>query len=153
MKKALVIIMSVAILGVLGMYINNAPSKAGGLIKAPSANQAAASSTLGSSTSSATQPSATTYKDGTYNGSSDTPYGTVSIAVVINGGKITDVKFLQMPNDQGHSQEVTYYAEPLLKQTTLSKQSANIDFVSGATSTSYGYESSLQAALDKAVQA
>lgn len=157
MKKALLIIMSVAILGALGIYINKSPTSSAGLVSSPIANTSSNNQNQStnpissSSASQATSSSSTTYKDGTYNGSSETPYGTVSIAVVINGGKITDVKFLQMPSDQGHSREVTAVASPLLKQTTLQKQSANIDFVSGATSTSYGYEQSLQAALNQAV--
>ena len=154
MKKPILIIMSVAVLGFLGMYINKSPSSGGGLV--PVSSNSTSSTTqpaAANTTSSSTQTSAsnvTTYKDGTFNGSTDTAYGTVSIGVVISGGKITDVKFLQMPSDQGHSREVTAYAEPLLKQTTLQAQSANIDFVSGATSTSNGFEQSLQAALDQA---
>jgi uncharacterized protein with FMN-binding domain len=55
-----------------------------------------------------------------------------------------------MPNDQPHSREVTAMSEPLMKQDTLDRQSADIDFVSGATSTVYGYQESLQKALDQA---
>jgi uncharacterized protein with FMN-binding domain len=136
MKKTLVVILSVAILGVLGIYTDKTPSAAG---SAPSANN-----NSGGSSSSA-------YKDGSYTGkAADTPYGTVQMAVVISGGRISDVNFLQMPSDEGHSREVTAFAEPLLKQTTLNRQSANIDFVSGATSTSIGYQESLQKALDQA---
>jgi uncharacterized protein with FMN-binding domain len=95
--------------------------------------------------------SATTYKDGTYTGDAeDTIYGTVQVAAVISGGKITDIKFIQMPGPEGHSKEVTAFAESPLKQSTLNHQSANIDFVSGATQTSEGYVQSLQAALDRA---
>jgi uncharacterized protein with FMN-binding domain len=154
MKKTLLIIMSVAVLGALGMYINKPSSSASNLV--PPANTSTNpvnQSTTGSNTTSASQTSSTnstTYKDGTYDGSSATPYGEVGIAVVISGGKISNVQFLQMPSDQGHSREVTAFAEPLLKQTTLQNQSANIDFVSGATSTSYGFEQSLQTALDQA---
>ena len=150
MKKSIVIIFTVAILGVMGMYINKSPSASG--TSAPSANKAGnnAQTALGSNSGNT---SSKTYKDGTYTGSAaDTPYGTVQMAAIISGGKIVDVNFLQMPNDQGHSREVTAYAEPLLKQVTLNAQSSNIDFVSGATSTSIGYQESLQAALNKAVQ-
>jgi uncharacterized protein with FMN-binding domain len=91
------------------------------------------------------------YKDGTYTGDAeDTIYGTVQIAAVISGGKITDIRFLQMPGPEGHSKEVTAFAKDPLKQSTLNHQSSNIDFVSGATQTSEAYEQSLQAALDKA---
>ncbi|MGA3150292.1 MAG: FMN-binding protein [Candidatus Saccharimonadales bacterium] len=158
MKKPLLIIMTVAILGALGLYINPGHNTSAKLVSSPvsatgSSNQSN-SSTAGSSAPQTTAASSTTYKDGTYTGSAaDTPYGVVQIAVVVSGGKITDVNFLQMPSDLAHSQEVTTVAEPLLKQTTLQAQSANIEFVSGATSTSNGYEQSLQAALDQAAQA
>jgi uncharacterized protein with FMN-binding domain len=41
-------------------------------------------------------------------------------------------------------------SEPLLEQETLNKQSFHIDFVSGATQTSEGYQQSLQSALNQA---
>ena len=40
-------------------------------------------------------------------------------------------------------------AEPLLRQSALTTQTAAIDTVSGATFTSVSYEASLQSALDK----
>ena len=157
MKKAVLIIMSVAILGALGLYINKSPTTSAGLLSSPVVSASNTNPPANQSTNSASQTtssSTTTYKDGTFTGAAaDTPYGTVQIAVVVNSGKITDVKFLRMPNDQGHSQEVTSIAGPMLKQSTLQHQSAHIDFVSGATSTSDGYAQSLQAALDQAAQA
>jgi uncharacterized protein with FMN-binding domain len=101
--------------------------------------------------SSSNSVSSSSYKDGTYTGSTaETPYGTVQIAVVVSGGRIANVNFLQMPSDAGHSREVTAGSEPLLKQQTLQNQNSHVDFVSGATSTSEGYEQSLQAALNQA---
>jgi uncharacterized protein with FMN-binding domain len=146
MRKAVVVIIAVAIIGALGAY---------GTSHAHSNNQP---SQVQSSNTSSPNPvdqtssnTATNYKDGTYTGDSeDTPYGTVQIAVVVSGGKVSDINFLQMPNDQEHSQEITNYSEPLLKQQAIQKQSANIDFVSGATVTSDGYQRSLQSALDQA---
>lgn len=101
--------------------------------------------------STGTGSSSAKYKDGTFTGASEfTPYGTVQIAVVVSGGKITDVNFLQMPNDREDSLMRTQYSEPLLKRTTITNQNANIDFVSGATDTSYAFEQSLQTALNQA---
>ncbi len=148
-RKGIVTILAVAIIGMLGIYgkshSNNAQASAGN----------SNTSTLGASTSNSSQNQVATpssnYKDGTYTGASEnTVYGNVQISVVVSGGKITDINFLQMPDSEGHSQEVTAFAEPLLKQVTLQKQSAQIDFVSGATQTSEGYQQSLQAALDHA---
>jgi uncharacterized protein with FMN-binding domain len=148
MKKTIVIILAVAILGAIGIAQAKKPAPTSPLIPntmmpATNANNTAASSNTATPTS---------YKDGTYTGdAADTPYGAVQISAVISGGKITDINFLQMPFEEGHSQEITNYAKPYLKQTAISKQNAkNIEFVTGATSTSYGFQESLQAALNQA---
>ncbi|HVO86179.1 MAG TPA: FMN-binding protein [Candidatus Binatia bacterium] len=154
MKRALVVILAIAVLGILRLVSTHN----GSTTSTDSSQSSATNVNTGSQTSSDSQ-SATSqsdaasakYKDGTFAGSAeDTPYGTVKVAAVISGGKITDIKYLQMPNDEGHTQEVTAYAEPLLKQAAIKKQSPNIDFVSGATDTSFGFKASLQAALDAA---
>lgn len=146
MKKGLVIILAIAILG--GAVLANHHSPSNQLVPSNSTSAGPANTSNASNTSS----SPTAYKDGTYTGDSeDTPYGMVQIAVVVSSGKITDVNFLQMPYDLNHSQMVTQVSEPLLKQTTLQHQSSNIDFVSGATTTSMAYQQSLQSALNQAV--
>lgn len=131
MKKAILIVMAVAVLGVLGAYASRLPDNT------PQSTAAGLNSLK--------------YKDGNFIGeSAETPYGPIQIGVVIKNGKITNVNFLDMPNDDARSTEITGFAAPALKASTLNAQSADIDFVSGATSTSYGYQQSLQAALDKA---
>lgn len=142
--------MAVAVLGVLGLYVDRKPAAG----KMPSAASSSNTLSANSATSSNASSSSGSFKDGTFTGAAaDTPYGTVQVAVIISGGKISDVNFLKMPNDQGHSREVTALAEPALKQNTLSAQSSDIQFVSGATDTSFGYQESLQKALDQAAQA
>lgn len=146
MKKTAIIILTIAILGSLSLYARGHSSSV-------SAAFGKSATGAGSNISSSTSQQVS-YKNGTFGGStSQTPYGPVQVAAVINGGKITDVQFWQMPSDMQHSQEVTAIAGPMLKQETLSAQSAHIDFISGATSTSYGYQQSLQSALDKAAVA
>ncbi|MGD0122129.1 MAG: FMN-binding protein [Candidatus Limnocylindrales bacterium] len=78
------------------------------------------------------------------------PFGTVQVQVTMQNGTITDVQALQLPNDQGHSAEISAYAGPQLRSEALQAQSAQIDTISGATYTSYGYQQSLQSALDQA---
>ncbi len=102
-------------------------------------------------------PSATTvatnvkYKDGAYTGSvADATYGNIQVKVTVQGGKITDVSFLQFPDKPGHTTEVTSFALPVLKQEAIAVQSANVDNVSGATQTSDGFKVTLQSALDQA---
>jgi len=78
-----------------------------------------------------------------------TRYGVVQVKVTIAGTKITNVSFVQLTADDGHSQMINQQAAPILLQETLQAQSAHIDGVSGASYTSAGYEASLQSALDK----
>ncbi|MFD5250973.1 FMN-binding protein [Amycolatopsis sp. NPDC058340] len=71
-------------------------------------------------------------------------YGTVQVRLVISAeDKISEVRLLQRPTS-GRGVD----AIPILQEETLTAQSADIDTVSGATSTSESYVKSLQAALD-----
>ncbi len=85
---------------------------------------------------------------GTFTGDPiDTPYGTVQIALVVQAGQIVDVTALQLPSDRRLSAQISAEAGPLLRNQVLRAQSANINGVSGASYTSYGYWESLQSAL------
>ena len=154
MKKAVLIAVAIAILGGLSLY--TVKSGSANTISNTAANPSPTSASpgspsIGSSPSPTNTSTASKYKDGTYNGiSADTPYGPVKVAITISSGQISDVQFLEMPSDEGHSREVTAFSEPLLEKHTLSTQNADLDFISGATSTCYGYQESLQSALDKA---
>jgi uncharacterized protein with FMN-binding domain len=94
---------------------------------------------------------ARTYKDGTYTGDNvSNPYGNVQVSVTVSGGKITDIQFPSLPSDNQHSQSVSDYASPILKQEAIQAQSANVNSVSGATYTSESFQQSLQSALSQA---
>jgi uncharacterized protein with FMN-binding domain len=54
-----------------------------------------------------------------------------------------------LTGDDPRSAGISSSAAPTLKQEALTRQSAAIDAVSGATFTSAGYARSLQSALDK----
>ena len=91
------------------------------------------------------------YKNGTYTGSvEDAYYGNIQVQAVISGGKITDVVFLQYPNDNGTSIYINSQAMPLLKQEAIAAQSAQVDGISGASSTSPAFTASLSNALNQA---
>ncbi|MEU1541158.1 FMN-binding protein [Actinacidiphila glaucinigra] len=79
-----------------------------------------------------------------------TPYGTVQVAATLTGGRITAVRVLQAPDENGRDRQIASYALPRLTQEALGAQSARIDAVSGASYTSQGYVQSLQSALDQA---
>jgi uncharacterized protein with FMN-binding domain len=79
-----------------------------------------------------------------------TPYGTVQVRVSLSGHRIANVTTLHLTDSSSTSVEISANAAPTLRQEALSAQSAHIDLVSGATYTSEGYRTSLQAALDAA---
>jgi uncharacterized protein with FMN-binding domain len=79
-----------------------------------------------------------------------TMYGPMQVKVTLDGTKITGVSVVQETNDGQESQSIDAFSIPKLTAETLTAQSARIDAVSGATSTSTGYVGSLQSALDQA---
>jgi uncharacterized protein with FMN-binding domain len=79
----------------------------------------------------------------------DTQYGSAQVRVTVKNGKITNIEALQLQGNDPRSLQISSSAEPILKQEALTKQSADIDAVSGATYTSGSYDQSLQSALDK----
>jgi uncharacterized protein with FMN-binding domain len=89
--------------------------------------------------------------DGTFDGSvAQTRWGPVQVRITVSGGKITSVDAVQMPDGNFRDQQINSYAVPILAQEAVAAQSAQIDTVSGATITSDGYRTSLQAAIDSA---
>ena len=81
----------------------------------------------------ATQTPGALYRDGSYTGSvADAQWGVVQVKAVIKNGKITDVQFLQYPNDRNRSIYINSYADPQLSSEAIQAQSANVDIVTGA---------------------
>jgi len=79
-----------------------------------------------------------------------TNYGDVQVRLTLNGKRLADVQALQLPKDRSRSVRISQNAGPRLRSEALQAQSAHINLVSGATSTSKGYIDSLQGALDLA---
>lgn len=91
------------------------------------------------------------YKDGEFTGDPvEILWGIVQVKAVIQGGKIADVQFLQMPFDRARSAEITDLAKPLLKTEAIKAQSAQVDLVTSATMTSIGFRETLASALAEA---
>jgi uncharacterized protein with FMN-binding domain len=91
------------------------------------------------------------YKDGSYTGTvQDAFYGNLQVRVVISGGKITNVVFLQFPNDNRTSQYINSQADPMLAQEAIQVQSAQVDIISGASASSQAFQASLADALSQA---
>jgi uncharacterized protein with FMN-binding domain len=127
-------------------------------------SSAPSTSSAGSSATSSEAPSSTGSAGATPSGSSSKTalsatakgaletdrYGNTQVEVTISNGRITAVTVLAYNDGDPRSAEISQQAMPLLRQEVLSKQTAAVDAVSGATYTSNAYEASLQSALDKA---
>jgi len=143
MKKLVIGALLILILGYI-IYQNGSLW----LLKILSFTSGSAPNTPSASGSSSPNPP---YKDGTYTGSSaDAFYGNIQVQAVISGGKITDVQFLQYPNDRSRSIAINTLAMPNLKQEAIQAQSANVNIVSGATDSSNAFVQSLSSALSQA---
>lgn len=125
-------------------------------VVAPSSPSQNTTSTVPTSTAPSTTPTpqpvaATGFKDGQYTGNAaDAFYGFIQVKVIISGGKITDVQFLQYPSDRSTSVFINKQAMPYLKDEAITAQSAQVDTVSGATDTSMAFIESLKTALSQA---
>lgn len=87
--------------------------------------------------------------NGSFTGSAvDVGYGTVQVKITVVNGKITDAQAVQAPS--GRNDRYTNMSVPVLRQRTLTAQSANINGVSGASYTSFGWYTSLVVALKQA---
>lgn len=155
MSKRAPIVLAATAVGAVAVLLYKPLEPAGalasGTVTGGSGSTSAGSASSGSSSSAAASGSSAKAKDGTYTGSAiQTRFGTVQVQATISGGRITAVQALQLPNGDPRSSMISQGAEPYLKQEVLSKQTAKVDVVSGATYTSGGYTASLQSALDKA---
>jgi uncharacterized protein with FMN-binding domain len=91
------------------------------------------------------------YKDGQYTGVvADAFYGNIQVKATITGGKISDIIFLQYPNDRRTSIDINTQAMPYLRSEAIQVQNAQVDIVSGATDSSRAFRTSLESALAQA---
>ncbi len=92
-----------------------------------------------------------TFRDGEYVGDSvDAYYGYIQVKAVIANGKLSDVIFLDYPQDRGNSIRINNYAMPILKTEAIASQNSNVNTVSGATDSSGAFRQSLASALVQA---
>ncbi len=128
---------------------------------AASSSSPTSGTTAGTSPDAAASPAATPsatasanasgLTDGSYTGDAvNTRYGAVQVTITVSDGEVTAVDVPQYPQSNGRDRQINERAIPALVSETLSAQSSQIHFVSGATYTSGGYQQSLQSALDQA---
>ena len=87
--------------------------------------------------------------DGSFTGDAiSMRYGIVQVKITVQNGKIVDAQAVKAPT--GSNDRYTQMAVPRLREQTITAQSANIQGVSGASFTSYGWYTSLVSAIAKA---
>ena len=121
-------------------------TKSAGATKTPASSNSAASNSATPSAAETTAPATAAAINGTFTGPSvNVNYGNVQVKITVVNGRITDAVAVKAPT--GKNDRYTNMAVPVLKQQTLKAQSANIQGVSGASYTSYGWFTSLQGAI------
>ena len=101
------------------------------------------------STAPTTAPAQPVGVSGSFTGSvANTRYGPVQVKIVVKNGKIVDAQAVQAPS--GSNDRYTQKAVPRLREQTIAAQSANVQGVSGASFTSYGWYESLASAIAQA---
>ena len=114
--------------------------------KTPASGNSAASNSATPTAAATTAPATAAAINGTFTGPSvNVNYGNVQVKITVVNGRITDAVAVKAPT--GKNDRYTNMAVPVLKQQTLKAQSANIQGVSGASYTSYGWFTSLQGAI------
>jgi uncharacterized protein with FMN-binding domain len=115
---------------------------------APSTAPSPSASATAGATAGATTAAAAS---GTFTGASvGTRYGNYQAEITVAAGKITNVVMLKSGNSDGTSQQISGYALPQLISAVLQQQKSNVGYVSGASYTTQGFESSVQSAMKAA---
>ena len=131
--------------------IAGAPMAGTGATSSASASSSSSATTNATATATKSAPATTSAKsiNGTFTGPSiNVNYGNVQVKITVVNGRITDAVAVVAPS--GKNDRYTNMAVPTLTKQTLAAQSANIQGVSGASYTSYGWYTSLQGALTQA---
>jgi len=157
MTKTRLVSLIIATLGALGLLASFHTTAGTSTRTAPSATKGTTPTATtapppqGTTPSTGAPPPTTNAGNQTVEGDTiSTKYGDVQVRVTVSGGRLVDVQAVQLPSDRARSQGISSDAGPLLRNEALRAQSARINTVSGATSTSDGYAQSLQSALDRA---
>jgi len=146
-----------AVLAITPPQLSSTTQIAGGIpqVDPSAAPSASATATTQPTKKPTTAPTAAPTKapsgatDGSFIGDAVTMrYGIVQVKITVQNGKITDAQAVKAPT--GSNDRYTQMAVPRLREQTITAQSANIQGVSGASFTSYGWYTSLVSAIAKA---
>jgi uncharacterized protein with FMN-binding domain len=79
-----------------------------------------------------------------------TPFSVIQVRATLTRGRLTGVETVALSGDGPHTEALNARAEPILRAEALRAGSADVDTVSGATSTSEIWIASLRGAIRKA---
>jgi uncharacterized protein with FMN-binding domain len=79
-----------------------------------------------------------------------TPFSVIQVQATLTHGRLTGVKTIAMSGDGPHTKALNARAEPILRAEALKAGNADIDVVTGATSSSTIWIDSLRGAIRKA---
>ena len=79
-----------------------------------------------------------------------TPFSAIQVRAFFTGRRLTGIETVLLSGDGPHTEALNARAEPILRASALKAGNAEVDTVSGATSTSKIWLESLQGAIDKA---
>jgi uncharacterized protein with FMN-binding domain len=79
-----------------------------------------------------------------------TPFSAIQVKAYFTGRRLTGIETVALSGDGPHTEALNARAEPILRESALEAGSADVDVVSGATSTSEIWLESLQGAIEKA---
>ena len=82
-----------------------------------------------------------------------TPFSFIQVRATVTDGRLTGVETVALAGDGPHTEALNARAEPILREEALRAGNADIDVVSGATSTSKIWIESLRGAIEKARRA
>lgn len=166
MKKFILSVTTIIVFGLYSLFIKSSNVFYKATIPTPTTNKntpptqtvsnANSPSKSKSTNTTATQTTSTQkintrWKDGTYvGGSFDAYYGNVQVSIEISNDRLTNISFLDYPQDRRTSLQKSDFAIPILKSEAIAAQSAYVNSVSGVTYTSKAFKESLSSALNKA---
>jgi uncharacterized protein with FMN-binding domain len=118
--------------------------------RAPNGSAAIPAAPVATPTPASPAPAASvtaSYRDGTYAGAGTSRFGNVEVAVTVQGGRIANVALTRVTTKYPASRIAA------LPGQVVSRQSAQVDNVSGATASAQAFRTAVQQALGKAVAA
>jgi len=150
MRRIVTVILStISVLVLLFSYRTSTDSAT--VAGSPFVQQPASSGSAQSGSSNKSGSSTSRSSPATFTGDvASTRWGPVQVQITVQGGKITQSRAVQYPQNNNRDAMINGYALPILDQAAVQQQSAAIDTISGATVTTDGYLQSLQSAIDQA---